>query len=125
MISRALSISEICESMEPQRYVPSKDTEGAISSNRPAIGDHVCRCAGGWVYLLWRGAVDEFDAFRNVPLEAIRAGLQQLGLLLGYIFKDVDGLLSTVGLYRELDNPYRRRKEKQRQRDMEHTPSCT
>ena len=79
----------------------------------------------GWVYLLWRGAVDEFDAFRNVPLEAIRAGLQQLGLLLGYIFKDVDGLLSTIGLYRELDNPYRRRKEKQRQRDMELTPSCT
>lgn len=44
------------------------------------------------------GRVSEGDAFLNVPLEALGAGLQQRLLLVGDVSKDIDRLLGAIGL---------------------------
>lgn len=53
---------------------------------------------GGGEALLWWGVLGELNALLDVALKSLDASLEELLLLLGHTVKDVDGLLSTVGL---------------------------
>lgn len=53
----------------------------------------------GWARLLWWRVLDEFDSLFDVALQALSAGLDELLFLLGHALKNIDGLLSSVGLF--------------------------